>query len=145
MLLGTPPGKPPDRGMKIQLQRCYVPTPLSHLLKMLYDGELTELCSQQIDMLDYICIQLSMAAHWQRRPRGQLWWSHASRTGPGDLLRLLWQKHHHAASGQVTPSRVSKQCSTTCAAMCRSRVTKLDLASRYYQLQVRVADQWRFL
>ena len=97
LLVGTPPGMPPDSGMKIQLEGYYVPMPRSHLLRTLYDGELTELRSQQIDMLDCICIQLSMAAHWPRSPRG----GYGVRMQAGRvLLRLLWQTPAHRSTAR---------------------------------------------
>jgi hypothetical protein len=75
VLGGAPPGMPPDRGMELELETCGAQTPRSRLVKRLSDGELAELRTQLIDLLDRSWIQHSSAGHaaavvFARKPNG---------------------------------------------------------------------------
>jgi hypothetical protein len=63
VLGGAPPGLPPDRGMELELVTGGAPMPRLRPVKRLYDGELAQLRSQLIDLLDRSWIQHSFAGH----------------------------------------------------------------------------------
>ena len=71
----TPPGLPPDRGMELELETGDARMPRSRPVKRLSDGELAELRTQLIDLLDRGWIQHSTAGHaaavvFARKPDG---------------------------------------------------------------------------
>ncbi len=75
VLGGGPPGMPPDRGMELELETGGAPMPRSRPVTRLSDGELAELRTQLIDLLDRGWIQHSTAGHkaavvFARKPDG---------------------------------------------------------------------------
>jgi hypothetical protein len=66
---------PPDRGMELELETGGAPMPRSRPVKRLSDGELAELRTQLIDLLDRGWIQHSTTGHaaavvFARKPDG---------------------------------------------------------------------------
>ena len=52
VLGGAPPGLPPDRGMELVIETGDTPMPRSRPVKLLSEGELAELRTQLVDLLD---------------------------------------------------------------------------------------------
>ena len=100
MLGGAPPGLPPDRGMELELETGDAPMPQSRLVKRLSDGELAELRTQLVDLLERGWVQHSTAGHnasvvFAQRPDGA--WPRAH------LLRLPLPQCDHVTSGGALP------------------------------------------
>jgi hypothetical protein len=75
VLGGAPPGLPPDRGMELVIETGDAPMPRSRPVKRLSEGELAELRTQLVDLLDRGWIQHSTAGHaasvvFARKPDG---------------------------------------------------------------------------
>ena len=75
VLGGAPHGMPPDRGMELELETGDARMPRSRPVKRLSEGELAELRTQLIDLLDRGWIQHSTAGHaaavvFARKPDG---------------------------------------------------------------------------
>ena len=89
---GAPPGMSPDRGMELELETGDSRMPRSRPVKRLSDGELAELRTQLINLLDRGLIQHSTAGHaaavvFARQPGRYV----------AHLLRLPGSQRHHAA------------------------------------------------
>ena len=74
VLGGAPPGLPPERGMELVIETGDAPMPRSRPVKRLSEGELVELRTQLVDLLDRGWIQHSTAGHatsvvFARKPR----------------------------------------------------------------------------
>ena len=61
VLGGAPPGLPPDRGMELVIETGDAPMPRSRPVKRLSEGELAELRTQLVDLLDRGWIQHSIS------------------------------------------------------------------------------------
>jgi hypothetical protein len=75
VLGGAPPGLPPDRGMELVIETGDAPMPRSRPVKRLSEGELAELRTRLVDLLDRGWIQHSTAGHaasvvFARKPDG---------------------------------------------------------------------------
>jgi hypothetical protein len=75
VLGGAPPGMQPDQGMELELETGDAQMPRSRPVRRLSDGELAELRTQLIDLLDRGWIQHSTAGHaaavvFARKPDG---------------------------------------------------------------------------
>ena len=75
VLGGAPPGLPPERGMELVIETGDAPMPRSRPVKRLSEGELAELRTQLVDLLDRGWIQHSTAGHaasvvFARKPDG---------------------------------------------------------------------------
>jgi len=134
VLGGAPPGMPPDRGMELELETGGAPMPRSRPVKRLSDGELAELRTQLIDLLDRGWIQHSTAGHaaavvFARKPDGS-WRICYDYRGLNAITRPAVEPlpHIDALLDNTRGSRF---------------FTKLDLASSYHQLRVRSADRWK--
>jgi hypothetical protein len=134
VLGGAPPGMPPDRGMELELETGGAPMPRSWPVKRLSDGELAELRTQLIDLLERGWIQHSTAGHaaavvFARKPDGS-WRICYDYRGLNAITRPAVEPlpHIDALLDNTRGSRF---------------FTKLDLASSYHQLRVRTADRWK--
>ena len=134
VLGGAPPGMPPDRGMELELETGGAPMPRSRPVKRLSDGELAELRTQLIDLLDRGWIQHSTAGHaaavvFARKPDGS-WRICYDYRGLNAITRPAVEPlpHIDALLDNTRGSRF---------------FTKLDLASSYHQLRVRSTDRWK--
>jgi hypothetical protein len=75
VLGGAPPGLPPERGMELAIETGDAPMPRLRPVKRLSEGELAELRTQLVDLLDRGWIQHSTAGHaasvvFARKPDG---------------------------------------------------------------------------
>ena len=104
VLGGAPHGMPPDRGMELELETGDSWMPRSRPVKRLSDGELAELRTQLIDLLDRGWIALD------RGPSG----GGGVRTQAGrdvaHLLRLPGSQRHHATGGGTAPAHRCAAC-----------------------------------
>ena len=92
-VLGGPPrGLPPDRGIELTLETGGRPMPRTRPLKRISAGELAELRTQLVDLLDSSWIQLSTSGHAASvvcvRKQKAVW-------NLADLLRLSGSQCHH--------------------------------------------------
>ena len=133
----APPGIPPDRGMELELETGSTPMPRSRPVKRLSDGELAELRTQLIDLLDRGWIQHSTAGHaasvvFARKPDGSIgsWRLCYDYRGLNTITRPAVEPLPHI-DALLDSTRGSRF------------FTKLDLASSYHQLRVRAADRWK--
>ena len=134
VLGGAPPGMPPDRGMELELETGGAPMPRSRPVKRLSEGELAELRTQLIDLLDRGWIQHSTAGHaaavvFARKPDGS-WRICYDYRGLNVITRPAVEPLPHI-DALLDGTRGSRF------------FTKLDLASSYHQLRVRASDRWK--
>ena len=134
VLSGAPPGMPPDRGMELELETGGAPMPRSRPVKRLSEGELAELRTQLIDLLDRGWIQHSTAGHaaavvFARKPDGS-WRICYDYRGLNAITRPAVEPLPHI-DALLDGTRGSRF------------FTKLDLASSYHQLRVRASDRWK--
>ena len=134
VLGGVPSGLPPDRGMELILETGDAPMPRSRPVKRLSDGELAELRTQLIDLLDRGWIQHSTAGHaasvvFARKPDGT-WRICYDYRGLNAITRPAVEPLPHI-DALLDGTRGSRF------------FTKLDLASSYHQLRVRASDRWK--
>ena len=134
VLGGAPPSMPPDRGMELELETGDSRMPRSRPVKRLSDGELAELRTQLIDLLDRGWIQHSTAGHaaavvFARKPDGS-WRICYDYRGLNAITRPAVEPLPHI-DALLAGTRGS------------CFFTKLDLASSYHQLRVRAADRWK--
>ena len=134
VLGGAPPGLPPDRGMELVLETGDAPMPRSRPIKRLSEGELAELRTQLIDLLDRGWIQHSTAGHaasvvFARKPDGT-WRICYDYRGLNAITRPAVEPLPHI-DALLDGTRGS------------CYFTKLDLASSYHQLRMRDSDRWK--
>ena len=134
VLAGAPKGMPPDRGMELVLETGDAPMPRSRPVKRLSEGELAELRTQLVDLLDRGWIQHSTAGHaasvvFARKPDGT-WRICYDYRGLNAITRPAVEPLPHI-DALLDGTRGS------------CFFTKLDLASSYHQLRVRAADRWK--
>ena len=133
VLGGAPPGLPPDRGMELELETGDAPMPRPRPVKRLSEGELAELRTQLVDLLDRGWIQHSTAGHaaavvFARKPDGS-WRICYDYRGLNAITRPAVEPLPHI-DALLDGTRGSRF------------FTKLDLASSYHQLRVRAVDRW---
>ncbi len=102
MLGGAPPGLPPDRGMELVIEMGDAPMPRSCPVKRLSEGELAELCTQLVDLLDRGWILDRRAL--DRRARGVSGVRAEAGRDVADLLRLPGPQRHQPARGGAAPA-----------------------------------------
>jgi len=134
VLGGAPPGLPPDRGMELVIETGEAPMPRSRPVKRLSEGELAELRTQLVDLLDRGWIQHSTAGHaasvvFVRKPDGT-WRICYDYRGLNAISRPAVEPLPHI-DALLDGTRGSHF------------FTKLDLASSYHQLLVRASDRWK--
>jgi hypothetical protein len=134
VLGGAPPGLPPDRGMELVIETGDAPMPRSRPVKRLSEGELAELRTQLVDLLDRGWIQHSTAGHaasvvFARKPDGT-WRICYDYRGLNAISRPAVEPLPHI-DALLDGTRGS------------CFFTKLDLASSYHQLRVRASDRWK--
>ena len=134
VLGGAPPGLPPDRGMELVIETGNAPMPRSRPVKRLSEGELAELRTQLVDLLDRGWIQHSTAGHaasvvFARKPDGT-WRICYDYRGLNAITRPAVEPLPHI-DALLDGTRGSRF------------FTKLDLASSYHQLRVRDSDRWK--
>ena len=134
VLGGAPPGLPPDRGMALVIETGDAPMPRSRPVKRLSEGELAELRTQLVDLLDRGWIQHSTAGHaasvvFARKPDGT-WRICYDYRGLNAISRPAVEPLPHI-DALLDGTRGSRF------------FTKLDLASSYHQLRVRASDRWK--
>jgi len=134
VLGGAPPGLPPERGMELVIETGDAPMPRSRPVKRLSEGELAELRTQLMDLLDRGWIQHSTAGHaasvvFARKPDGT-WRICYDYRGLNAISRPAVEPLPHI-DALLDGTRGS------------CYFTKLDLASSYHQLRVRTADRWK--
>ena len=134
VLGGAPPGLPPDRGMELIIETGNAPMPRSRPVKRLSEGELAELRTQLVDLLDRGWIQHSTAGHaasvvFARKPDGT-WRICYDYRGLNAITRPAVEPLPHI-DALLDGTRGS------------CFFTKLDLASSYHQLRVRDSDRWK--
>ena len=134
VLGGAPPGLPPERDMELVIETGDAPMPRSRPVKRLSEGELTELRTQLVDLLDRGWIQHSTAGHaasvvFARKPDGT-WRICYDYRGLNAISRPAVEPLPHI-DALLDGTRGS------------CFFTKLDLASSYHQLRVRDSDRWK--
>ena len=134
VLGGAPPGLPPERGMELVIETGDAPMPRSRPVKRLSEGELAELRTQLVDLLDRGWIQHSTAGHaasvvFARKPDGT-WRICYDYRGLNAITRPAVEPLPHI-DALLDGTRGS------------CFFTKLDLASSYHQLRVRSSDRWK--
>ena len=134
VLGGAPPGMPPERGMELVIETGDAPMPRSRPVKRLSEGELAELRTQLVDLLDRGWIQHSTAGHaasvvFARKPDGT-WRICYDYRGLNAISRPAVEPLPHI-DALLDSTRGS------------CFFTKLDLASSYHQLRVRASDRWK--
>jgi len=134
VLGGAPPGLPPDRGMELVIETGDAPMPRSRPVKRLSEGELAELRTQLVDLLDRGWIQHSTAGHaasvvFARKPDGT-WRICYDIRGLNAISRPAVEPLPHI-DALLDGTRGS------------CFFTKLDLASSYHQLQVLASALWK--
>jgi hypothetical protein len=134
VLGGAPPGMPPERGMELVIETGDAPMPRSRPVKRLSEGELAELRTQLVDLLDRGWIQHSTAGHaasvvFARKPDGT-WRICYDYRGLNAISRPAVEPLPHI-DALLDGTRGS------------CYFTKLDLASSYHQLRVRPSDRWK--
>ena len=134
VLGGAPPGLPPERGMELVIETGDAPMPRSRPVKRLSEGELAELRTQLVDLLDRGWIQHSTAGHaasvvFARKPDGT-WRICYDYRGLNAISRPAVEPLPHI-DALLDGTRGS------------CFFTKLDLASSYHQLRVRASDRWK--
>ena len=134
VLGGAPPGLPPERGMELVIETGDAPMPRSRPVKRLSEGELAELRTQLVDLLDRGWIQHSTAGHaasvvFARKPDGT-WRICYDYRGLNAISRPVVEPLPHI-DALLDGTRGS------------CFFTKLDLASSYHQLRVRASDRWK--
>jgi hypothetical protein len=134
VLGGAPPGLPPERGMELVIETGDAPMPRSRPVKRLSEGELAELRTQLVDLLDRGWIQHSTAGHaasvvFARKPDGT-WRICYDYLGLYAISRPAVEPLPHI-DALLDGTRGS------------CFFTKLDLASSYHQLRVRASDRWK--
>ena len=134
VLGGAPPGLPPDRGMELVIETGDAPMPRSRPVKRLSEGELAELRTQLVDLLDRGWIQHSTAGHaaavvFARKPDGT-WRICYDYRGLNAISRPAVEPLPHI-DALLDGTRGS------------CFFTKLDLSQSYHQLRVRSADRWK--
>ena len=134
VLGGAPPGLPPERDMELVIETGDSPMPRSRPVKRLSEGELTELRTQLVDLLDRGWIQHSTAGHaasvvFARKPDGT-WRICYDYRGLNAISRPAVEPLPHI-DALLDGTRGS------------CFFTKLDLASSYHQLRVRDSDRWK--
>ena len=134
VLGGAPPGLPPERGMELVIETGDAPMPRSRPVKRLSEGELAELRTQLVDLLDRGWIQHSTAGHaasvvFARKPDGT-WRICYDYRGLNAISRPAVEPLPHI-DALLDGTRGS------------CYFTKLDLASSYHQLRVRASDRWK--
>jgi hypothetical protein len=134
VLGGAPPGLPPARDMELVIETGDAPMPRSRPVKRLSEGELTELRTQLVDLLDRGWIQHSTAGHaasvvFARKPDGT-WRICYDYRGLNAISRPAVEPLPHI-DALLDGTRGS------------CFFTKLDLASSYHQLRVRDSDRWK--
>jgi hypothetical protein len=127
VLGGAPSGLPPERGMKLVIETGDAPMPRSRPVKRLSEGELAELRTQLVDLLDRGWIQHSTAGHaasvvFARKPDGT-WRICYDYRGLNAISRPAVEPLPHI-DALLDGTRGS------------CFFTKLDLASSYHQLRV---------
>ena len=124
----------PDRGMELELETGDSRMQRSRPVKRLSDGELAELRTQLINLLDRGSIQHSTAGHaaalvFARNPDGT-WHICYDDRGLNAITRPALEPL----------SRIDALLAGTRGSCF---FTELDLASSYHQLRVRAADRWK--
>ena len=126
---GAPRVMPPDRGMELELETGDAPMPRPRPVNRLSDGELAELCTQLVDLLDRCCIQHSTAGHGA---------AVVFALEPERTWRICYD---YRCLNAIEPLQ---HIDALLAGTRGSRFfTKLDLASSYHQLRVLPADRWK--
>ena len=120
--------------MELELETGDARMPRSRPVKRLSEGELAELRTQLIDLLDRGWIQHSTAGHaaavvFARKPDGT-WRICYDYRGLNSITRPAVEPLPHI-DALLDGTRGSRF------------FTKLDLASSYYQLRVRASDRWK--
>ena len=120
--------------MELELETGDAPMPRSRPVKRLSDGELVELRTQLIDLLDRGWIQHSTAGHaaavvFARKPDGT-WRICYDYRGLNAITRPAVEPLPHI-DALLDGTRGSRF------------FTKLDLASSYHQLRLRATDRWK--
>ncbi len=134
VICGATPELLPERGMELVLETGDAPMQRSRPMKRLSEGELAELRTQLVDLLDRGWIQHSTAAHaasvvFARKPDGTWHICYDYRSLNANTRPAVEQLPHIDALLDGTRG--------SCF------FTKLDLASSYHQLQIRASDLWK--
>jgi len=134
-VLGGPPrGLPPDRGIELTLETGGRPMPRTRPLKRISAGELAELRTQLVDLLDRGWIQPSTSGHaasvvFVRKPDGS-WRICYDYRGLNAITEPLVEPLPHI-DALLDETRGAQW------------FTKFDLAQGYHQVRIREADWWK--